>query len=433
MNKRPALPRLPDPRRHSRRLSLVVIGLLASAPAAYAAGTSLLGEVQTLETGGESSPYTTVTSVGGGTSIGAFQQKYAALEDIGYYENGSFTAASGVSSLAAYEQCSSCQVAAETAILKKDWSYLESNGTVSTYMGSNQDGITWNESALIECAQQLGATGCKNYLETGVNNSGNPHLLADIAAASETDSSAITGEATTAVDNYGAITSDAQISSGTAEASILSYCSKQIAALISEMARSNVNNAALIAENGATGFTMSDGSGVVSSLTSSGGSTLTSDTGTGTFLKNSCLTNLFSNLLPSAIFQLPSLSSILSQIENAACNAMNSEVTTLVQPVSDTLGTVSSDIDSTQSTLLASSLGGGGFFPGLSLGYLGFTGGSSDSSSSSSGLSYTSNASSSNFSLNFSASSLLNGSAPLSNGVSSAGATGASSIYSPLF
>lgn len=401
-----------------------------------ACASGLLTEVQTLESGGSSNPYSLETSVAGyGTSYGAFQQKVAALTDIGYLKNGSFTSASGVSSMSEYLQCSSCQIQAETLILKNDWSTLESNGTVSSYNGQTLDGITWNESALIECAQQLGATGCKRYLDTGVTTSNNPHLLADIAAASETDSSAITGTATTAVDNSSAITSDSQISAGTAAASLFSYCSKQVSALLSEMGRANVDKAALIAESGDTGFTMANGSGVVTSVTNNGASyTMNSDTGTGSFLKNSCLSNIFSNLLPSAIFQLPSLSTIMSEIESAACNAMNSEVSTLIEPVTSTLGEITSTVDGVESSALSSQVGGGGFMPGLSLAYLGFSGGTtSGTDNSTSSVVKVSGSGTGNFSLSFSPLNLLNGSTSLTNSVSSTSLPSASTIYSQLF
>lgn len=397
-------------------MALMAVVLMFTAGIGMATG-SLLTEIAQLETGGESNQYATNTGNG---AYGAFQQRTPALEDIGYENaDGSWNAsASGVASLQDYLNCSSCQIAGETKLLQNDWSYLEANGSVSSYLGkTGADGVVYNESALLECAQQLGASGCKTYLETGTCTycSTNPHLAEDIAAASETDSSAITGTYT-AVDNS-AIASG-EVSSGTALAQMESYCAPQVAELLKAMGRQKIDNATTMASTQALGYSLMNGEGVLSSTGTSGTYGLnTSGLSSTLFSKATCLDNLLSGLGLSGIFTPPSLSQLASALENAACSALQSEVSEMEQPVVSTLGEIDSSV---------SSAGGMGFFPGMSMASMtGMNFNLGTSSTGSSGLTVGSSS--------YNLQSVLNNNSAWTQSVNTAEKTDTTSVYSMGF
>ncbi|MGY8607561.1 hypothetical protein ACTVH1_18115 [Gluconobacter cerinus] len=345
------------------RFAVCLLTLIASfmMPVTQALASTILDAVQHLETGSSSTAYSTNTGNG---AYGAFQQRMIALKDIGYVNSdGSWNATnSGAASLSDYLNCSTCQVAGETALLQKDWSYLQSNGTVSEYLGkTGADGNVYNESALLECAQQMGAAGCKEYISTGTCDlcSTNPHLAADIALASQSDSSAITGS-NTLVDNS-ANTAGGTVSSGTALAQMETYCAPEVNQLMQEMGRQNINAATLMASNSGTGYSLMNGDGVIKA--SSSGGTPSYGINSDGLLSNvfgnvSCLKNMMSGLGLNAVFTPPNVSNLANTLEQQSCSALTSEVSTMIQPVSNTVGTINSAI---------SGYGNMGFFPGMSV------------------------------------------------------------------
>jgi hypothetical protein len=156
---------------------------------------------------------------------------------------------------------------------------------------------------------------------------------------------------------------------------VASYCSQQVQALLATNASQQIDARTAIAGSGQTGYTLMNGQGVMnaaglSSLFGNTGSSSSSSssgsitgTMTGGYMKMSCIDRLF-NGGPSLIFNPPNLSSILNMLQNLVCAEANQMFSQLMQPISQALGQASAMGGS-------SMLGGGGFFPGLSLASLG--------------------------------------------------------------
>jgi hypothetical protein len=352
----------------------VMIAHGAMAQSGGVTGNAFLNAVQQAETSGQANPYATNTGNG---AYGAFQQRTPFLKDIGYENaDGSWNAQkSGAASLSDYLQCSSCQVTGEMQGLGNDWKYLNANGAVSNYLGKvGPDGITYNQSALLECAQQMGAGGCNTYLQTGVNNSGNPHLVADIAAASATDSSAITGGNLQV--NNSSLASGGTVSAGTAAAQMATYCSQQVQQMLAQNGKQMIDAKRAIAMSGQTGYTLMNGQGVLDAAGLGGSAGGSGGAGTGlfgnalniggngqsSFMHMSCIDRMLNGGL-NMIFTPPNLSSILAMLEQAVCQKATQMFSQLMQPVTQSLSQVTS--------MGGKSFGGGGFFPGLSLASLG--------------------------------------------------------------
>jgi hypothetical protein len=85
--------------------------------------------------------------------------------------------------------------------------------------------------------------------------------------------------------------------------------------------------------------------------------------GQSSFMQMSCIDRLFNGGL-NIIFQPPNLGNILRMLEQAICAKANQMFATLMRPITQTLGQVTSMGGTNM-------LGGGGFFPGLSLSSLG--------------------------------------------------------------
>ena len=148
----------------NRVKQIFIIVALMSFPMVTIYAASIVEAIGGLESGNNFK-----TNTGNG-AWGAYQQRTPALKDIGYMnKDGSWNAqASGAASLADYINCAACQTKGEIAYLNKNWSYMNSNGSVKKYLGTTgSNGIAYNQSALLECSNQMGASGCKDYLTNG--------------------------------------------------------------------------------------------------------------------------------------------------------------------------------------------------------------------------------------------------------------------------
>ena len=362
--------------------AITIFTMMAFSSAAMA--TDLATTIAGIESGGD---YTATN----GKALGAYQFNTIALKDIGYKVNGQWTASSGVTSDQEFLNCQACQVKAENVYLNKEWSYENSSGMVSKYLGTTgSNGITYNQSALLECGYQMGTTGCSDYLANGNSCTNtycqsvlaqNPHFVNDIAKASESDSSAITG-GNLSVDNS-SLAKGGTISNGTATAAMDSYCAAEVNKMLQQAGSSAVDNATTLAANSGTGFTLMNGKGILDDSLANGGGignlggssddSSISDmlggslTGAG-YEAASCLDNMLGELTSfSGGFSNFSLSSLLQQAASMVCSRVQSQFSELLQPAYNLVSDVDSD----------SYIGGGGYLPGMQIGYVNMgTGGS---------------------------------------------------------
>lgn len=345
-----------------KTIKIVPVFMVVLCVSAASAGTFLdfVGSKESQHTSNAFNP-----ANGGMGAMGEFQQRDMALEDTGYLtksSNGTYTwtGKNGVNSKEDYLNCSSCQYSSETQFLKDSWSQLQNNGATSYIGKTGADGVTYNEGALIECAQQLGAAGCKSYIETGQcggQTCDNPHLAQDIALASGVDASEITNSQNTQVDNSG-LASGGSISSGTALAGIETACAKEVADALKDLGQQEVNGAQLLATQPGTGFTTANGK---SPLSGDG-----SMDGRNPFSVASCLDSLRPGLGVNMIFGQASnlISNTISQAKSSMCSALQSTVNNLTSPI---YNAVSNGVSSGMSYLDSLQPGGalGGYLPSV--------------------------------------------------------------------
>ncbi len=347
------------------RIGLFAVSMLSASsialatPAGITPGT-IVASIQNSESGGYGdNPWGANT---GNQHYGAFQQGHRALHQIGYENSdGSWNAAkSGASSLNEYLTCSSCQIKGEESYLADNWRQAQSNGLVKSYLGqTGADGNVYNESAILECTNYFGASGCKNYIAGNYDKvsqamANNPHIAADIAKASATDSSAITG-GNTQVDNS-ANAAGGTVSAATATAQMMTYCAKEVQELMNAAGAQEVDRQTQLAGSKDFGFTLMDGNGIADDANSGdGGFDGLSRVG---YAAKSCLSNLLSQVSGlSMFFTKPDLSSLLSQAVNAACSAMQSQLSQTMSPLYEKVGDLNN----------MGYVGGGGFMPGMQL------------------------------------------------------------------
>ncbi len=343
----------------------------AASPTGIVAGT-IQASIQNSETGGYSgdSAWSAVSKAG--THYGAFQQGSQALKAIHYMnDDGSWNAAnSGTASLQDYLNCSACQMKGEDAYLEDNWRQLQSQGTVSTYLGqTGSDGNVYNESALLECSNYFGPAGCRSYISgsyktgTSLTDQGvasavaaNPHIAADIAKASATDSSAIT-KGNTLVDNSSRA-NGGTVSAATAAAQMMTYCSKEVQELMNAAGAQEIDRQTALAGSKQFGYTLQDGNGIGDDAsTTTGGKGFSGLSSLG-YAAKTCLSNILSGVGGiSAMFTLPSLDSLMSQAINAACSMAQSSLSQTMQPLYSKISSLNS----------MSYVGGGGFMPGMQL------------------------------------------------------------------
>ena len=319
--------------------------------------------------------------------LGAYQMSKGALIDTGYMtSDGGWTGKNGASSQDAYLSCNSCQTDSAESYDRQVWSQLSSNGT-SNLVGTTKNGVTMNESSILECGYVLGAGNCHEYLTSNGNYSsqlqqalnGNPTIDNIMAKASAADTSAITGK-NTAVDNSAMANGSGTISGGSAAAQMMTYCAKEVQQLMAQAGQQEVNRRTALANSGGTGYTLMDGNGILDDAGPNG-------TGRGGILSpnalkqygyeaRTCLQNALDSITGiGSFFEKPDLSSLISQVINQACSQVTSQLQSFASPLYNKIGELNSD----------AYIGGGGWFPGMQLGTLNVGSGYSGSNGCSNG------------------------------------------------
>lgn len=313
---------------HRALLAAAIFGGLIQQCQAQSAGTPFIQMVGQLESGG----VTTATNPNS-TSTGMYQDTQAALAQAGILTiNSQPTAAQfgvngnwdnvtfqpnqyGITSRQDLLNASpQVQTAIENQYLSSVYQQDQAQG-LTNYLGQTVNGQQINQSALLGCSEYLGTSGCNTYLQTG--SAGNLTAGAEqlISQYSQADSSAITGAPTTQV---------AQSQPGLAPgqedyAGAGMYCNPAASQVLNTASQQSVANAVAIAENPQTGYSLINGSGILAPQS-------------GGYQQYSCLNNLFNNGL-NVIFQVPNLSQILGELENAACTEVESVVQQALAPL----------------------------------------------------------------------------------------------------
>ena len=208
------------------------------------------------------------------------------------------------------------QTQIEQAYLTSTWNQEQGLG-LSNYIGQTVNGQQINQSALLGCGELLGASGCQQYLATGQASS--PELTAtaeaDISQYSQSDSSAITGEATTQV----AQSQPSVGAGGENTAGYTMYCNSAASTVVNEIAQQAVQASVNLAADPQTGYSLVNGSSILSPLS-------------GGYAEFSCLDNLFNQGL-NVLFSPPNLSGILNSLVNAACTKAETAIQGVLQPL----------------------------------------------------------------------------------------------------
>lgn len=317
------------------RISNRVRGLLVvfslAAPGLAHAQTSFLQMAATLESGGS----TTATNPNS-TSTGMYQDTQAALAQAGiltinsppgpaqYGASGNWSNVTfkpnpyGITSQQSLLNASpQTQTAIETSYLQSVWQQDQSMG-LTNYVGQTVNGQQINQSAILGCSEYLGSSGCSQYLSTGSAGPLTAGAEQLIAQYSQADSSSITGTQGLAVaQSTPGVGAGQENLAGSGD-----YCDPTIGKALAAASQQQVNAEVNLAENPQTGYSLPNSSGILSP--------------TGSFSQYSCLNNIFNNGL-SVIFQIPSLTQILSQLENAACTAVDGEMASALSPLSQSL------------------------------------------------------------------------------------------------
>lgn len=220
----------------------------------------------------------------------------------------------------------SVQTAIENAGLAQTYSQQVANGSTSYIGQTAPGGQVINQSALLACGEQLGAAGCKSYLQNGTT--GNPatdaSVQAEMQALSQTDSSAITGTPTLAV----AQANGGSGSGGGNGSHAYMYCPPSISSALQQGSIANINAAVMLASNPSTGYSLADGS-PINAGASLGGSQ------PDDFGVSSCLANLFSLQGLNGLFTVPNLSSILSHLVGMACSYAENVKSQMLAPLNE--------------------------------------------------------------------------------------------------
>ena len=369
----------------------IILGLfLLMAPVAFAQSTvdptSVVYKIGGIESGNNYS-----TNIGNG-ALGAYQLRTVALQQNGYKDaSGNWTGKDGITSTDQFLGCAACQTNVENNYLHDEWNQLQANGSTSYVGQTGKNGLVYNEGALLECGNYLGPKGCNDYLTGNLTQSdidhinsigGEDKLIADMALASEGNTSAITG-GYTQVDNTG-LAQGGTLSTSSAAAQMFTACAQEIQKMMNQASEAQIDSATTMAGMSATGYTLMNGRGIMDDIVANGGNMSNpggsaSDT---SFLNNlggslsgsgyrvaGCLDNMINQITgPGAIFlNKPDLDGILSQLTNMACSAMQQQFSNLVQPAYKLVGDVNSNL----------SIGGGGFLPGMQIGSVGLSSGNS--------------------------------------------------------
>lgn len=270
-----------------------------------------------------------------GSHYGAFQMSPAALQQTGYMNaNGQWTGKNGIYSQQDYMNSAAAQSDSANSFMMQNWQQMSNDGTVARYNGTTMsNGLTLNEGALSQCSYVLGVGGCKAWLnnpdqEPQASLARSNNLVGRMASSSQVDYSAITGHGNTSVDNSSL--SDGTVSAADAFAAIKAGCAKEIHDAMNAAAAEQINQANALAGSSATGYKMLNGKGIYDDAgIDSNGLPNASDVqknimgamGNAGMSSASCLDNIVNQIGGAgAIFNRPSLSSLLSQIVNQACS-----------------------------------------------------------------------------------------------------------------
>ena len=314
-----------------RSLLPLIVALLLSTPAWAQTGPGILQMVSSLESGGN-----TAATNPNSTSTGAYQDTQAALAQAGilrinsppgpgqFGAGGSWSNVTflpnpyGITSrqslLAASMQT---QTAIEGSYLSSVWQQDQAQG-LTGYIGQTVNGQQINQSAILGCSEYLGTSGCQQYLATGSAGplTGGAEQL--ISQYSQADSSSVTG-------SNGLQVAQSMPGVGPGQEDLAgagAYCDPQVGQALAGVAQRQVQAELALAENPQTGYSLPNGSSILDP--------------TGSFGQYSCLNNIFNNGL-GVIFQVPSLSQILGELENAACTAVDSSISAALMPLSQSM------------------------------------------------------------------------------------------------
>lgn len=312
----------------------LVFSFYAAALGQSTGGTSFIQMVGQLESGGNANPLSATNP--NSTSTGMYQDTQAALAQAGiltinsppgpaqYGANGDWSNVTfrpnsyGITSRQDLMNASpQVQTAIENSYLSSVWQQDQSQGLTS-YVGQSVNGQEINQSAILGCSEYLGTTGCSQYLSTGSAGSLTAGAEQLISQYSQADSSSITGQQGVQVAQTLPGVSAGQEDLAGAGA----YCDTTVGQALSAVAQKEVQAETNLAENPQTGYSLPNGSGILNP--------------SGSFGQYSCLSNIFNNGL-NVVFQVPSLSQILSELENAACTAVDGAIQQSLAPLSQSL------------------------------------------------------------------------------------------------
>ena len=257
------------------------------------------------------------------------------------------------SNLAAYCSCTPQQYAnmnldQQTAVWLQVNNASSNSSTVKQLQTMEANGQSLGgqpvDDAMILSCQQLGTGNCAKTVayaqQTGScgkgvpGSDGNGTSICTMAAQIDANGGTSSSTTTTTSTQNGVTT----VNTTTTISGV--YCDPAIQAQISDAGRSMVDNWTTLASRPESGYTLLGGQSVLEAaglLTagSSGfvGSSGLFGSGGGTFGQASCLNNLIGNGV-NITFSLPSIDSILSMLEQAACHEVQSLVSQVTQPLS---------------------------------------------------------------------------------------------------
>ena len=242
--------------------------------------------------------------------------------------------------------------------------------------GSSINGVPITAGMVLGCVQ-LGGPNCQkqiNYIQangacpTGAGVSGNDangtSICTFAAKVGDTSGNGVGPTNST-------VNPDGSVSVGSA--ALATYCSQTVQQMLTNNAYQQIDARTAIASSGQTGYTLLNGQGVLNAAglggSGSGGlfgnSVSVGGGGTNSFTGLSCIDRLFNSGGLNVIFNPPNLSQIINMLEQAICNKAQQMFSSLMQPVSQMLSQATGSLGGGQM------LGGGGFFPGISLSSLG--------------------------------------------------------------
>lgn len=219
-------------------------------------------------------------------------------------------------------------------------------GLIDRFAGNSNNalGINMNNAAMLQCAN-AGVANCRSMLENGTSIAGPAsEIRAAIARSSSRYNPSAGNCESGTLDNGNRDPSLAPDVNGPGTDGL--YCDPEVLRIIQEQGAQEVDRRVSLAADANTGFSLLGGESVLeaaglgtgsggtgSSPTGSGSAPRTMiGSGSGSFRSLSCLDNLLGGGL-SVIFRPPNFGAILSAIENAVCQQLNSLVSQATRPL----------------------------------------------------------------------------------------------------